>query len=288
MNVATTSVRMSGFWILAAILGAVGCKPQVDSAIVSEFETPAWAGRQGLLLIKTESEDPVVLLLRYQESVEDLLGLDRRDQEKGHGRPTPVEELTPSPDSQDAPAAGSADTPPAPETLDDETIYRYDPLGDALELEVVDLKAWNNAGEYWTWGAQQARRVPSRIKFNPLSCELNYKVNNTIETIPIKGNVVVHMAKSMAGKGKLLAVLSAKEECSSTGAYLERSVKYTDYHHQVYDLARLEPVGEPVYLPFEDNAGPIGMWIGKNDYVVYHDHLFSKVCIVHLTGLAER
>ena len=98
------------------------------------------------------------------------------------------------------------------------------------------------------------------------------------------------MAMSMETKEKFVAILSAHrmqddfETMQSWGGpRLER------FYHQAYDVENLEPVGEPVYLPFTyDDPSPQGMWAGHVDFVVYTDALFRKVFIVDIEELRSR
>ena len=242
-----------GLWwcaILVNSLGVVGCdRDKARSWALKEFDTPAWAGKEGLLVVKTQTEESNILLLRHrplEEGVAELFG-----------------EVNPEPDYD----AG-------------EVMYRYDPSRSSDKLEVIDLRAWEEAtGPLW-WDIQQVRRVPSKMRVVLVTGTLNYKANE----VPTEGSEILHMARSMWPGSEKVAILSGVRKRADFAT--ERrwgGIRIAKYYHQVYDMEKLALMGEPIRLPFMTDLGDVkGVWAGKDTYVVYTTSLHKRVFIVHL------
>ena len=101
--------------------------------------------------------------------------------------------------------------------------------------------------------------------------------------VPLKTPVTVHMVQSMHAGSNKIAILSARRE-RATYQDLKAGTDpgLTDFYHQVFDTKALTPVGVPMPLPFESGDAPIGVWAGRDSYVVYTDFDRRKVCIVHM------
>jgi hypothetical protein len=233
---------------LIALVAIIGCKEKTPVGVLGVYETPAWAGTPGLLIAKTEAPDSDVLLIRSRDPAVGLAELFGE---------IPVE--------HDFDAG--------------EVIYRYNPNVTSKELEAVTLRDWLAAtGPEW-WEVQQNRRVPSRMKIGLITGELSFGRH----PVPMKGPVTVHMVQSMHAGSNKVAIISAKREAATyndmkTGT--EPGLK--DFYHQVFDTKALAPVGVPIPLPFEAGDAPIGVWAGRDSYMVYTDVNRRKVCIVHM------
>ena len=233
---------------LVAVLAIIGCKEKAPVGVLAVYDTPAWAGTPGLLIVKTEAPDSNVLLIRSRD-----------------------------------PAIGMAELfgeIPVEHDFDaGEVIYRYNPHVTSAELEAVTLRDWLAAtGPEW-WEVQQQRRVPSRMKIGLITGELSFGRH----PVPMKGPVTVHMVQSMHAGSNKVAILSAKRT-SATLSDIKAGTdpRLTDFHHQVFDTKALAPVGVPIPLPFEDGDAPVCAWAGRDSYVVYTDINHRKVCIVHM------
>jgi hypothetical protein len=207
---------------------------------------------EGLLIARTETEDSKVLLLHHrpmEEGMAELFGDTYRNEEY---------------DSS-------------------EVIYRYDPSADLQELEVVDRKVWDAAtGSAW-WDLQQERRVPDEFRVLLISGKLAYRSHE----VPTKGKEILHLAKSMWRDSKKVAIISARCKTSDVETMKAWGRPVCEkYYHQVYDFGKLEPVGEPVPLPFDvRDEGVKGVWAGQDTYVVYTDAGHKRVFIVHMDEL---
>ena len=243
-------------WICLAVIaswGVLGCER--DKAlpwVLKEFETPAWAGVEGLLIVRTETEDSKVLLLHHRPMEEGLAELFGQTYRNGEYDPK-------------------------------EVVYRYDPAADPEELEAVDRRAWDAAtGPAW-WDLRQKRRVPDEFRMLPIDGKLAYRTHE----VPTKGREILHMAKSMWRDGKKVAIISARRKTSDleTMKAWGKPV-YKKHYHQVYDFGKLAPVGEPVPLPFNmRDQGVKGIWAGQDTYVVYTDAYHKRIFIVHMDEL---
>lgn len=259
-----------------------GCKKTAPDWLVKEYETPAWAGVPGLSVVKTETEDSKVLLIRHRpmsEGLDELFG----------------------------------ETYEEPDLESREVIYRYDPDSYEHMFEAVGLRMWVEATGPAFWDLQQERRVPSRMHKPLGSGKLAFGKHG----FPIKGNEVMHMAQSMRLGSGNVAILSAKrvygtpDKTPSTkemeyiahksqdllevgGEIVERheqkrkGITFEEYYHQVYDTKALQLVGSPVPLPFdEQDEHPKCVWAGQDTYVVCTDSMFKRIFIVHRDRLIE-
>ncbi len=240
--------RLLGIVIVLGLLTAIGCKEKAPVGVLMEFETPAWADKEGALIVKTEAPESNVLLMR------------RRD--PGIGYAELFGEIKIEHDFE----AG-------------EVIYRYDPNVFSKELEAVDLRTWVEAtGPEW-WDEQQVRRVPSRLKVGLASGELGFGPHK----VPTEGPIIMHMAQSMYAGSPRVAILSAHQKrLTYQDAKAGNPPKLEKFYHQVFDTKELKPVGVPIPLSFETDDAPKCVWAGRDSYVVYTDMLHKKVQIVHM------
>lgn len=247
MKDAMTSFRLLGSAAVVALFALVGCKEKTPVGVLAEYETPAWAGKEGAFIVKTETPDSKIVLMR------------RRNPEFAWS------ELTGHTAIEHDFAAG-------------EVIYRYNPDVYSDELEEVDLRAWVDAtGPEW-WEGQQSARVPKRVRINYTTGEVSYGPNE----VPTKGDACLNIARAMYGS-QPLAILSATQKPPT---YKEIKVgmgmgmgTYKKFYHQAFDTRTLKPVGVPIPLSSE-SAPSKCIWTGRNNHVVYTDSLHTKVHIV--------
>ena len=249
MRIASVNLWMAVGCLALLLLGTAGCKRnKLDRWVVREFETPDWAGKEGLLQTATETPDGKVLLLRrrdIEEGTTELFGAEIKE----------------------------------PDFESDEVIYRYDPSKNPRELEVVGLRAWYDTTGPMTWDIQQVRRVPDKLTIQGATGKLGYGKN----VIPVEGDAIVHMAAAMPAIQNKVAILSATRvlpDAATIGRGGQVTLK--DFYHQAYDLNEVEIMGRPLFLPFSEGDDPKGMWAGKDRYVVYVDGQHSRVYIIHM------
>jgi len=250
MTLARTRHELWWCAILVSSLSVVCCdRDKAPPWALREFDTPAWAGQEGLLVVKTQTEDSNILLLRHrppEEGTAELFG-----------------EIHPEPDYD----AG-------------EVMYRYDPSLSPDKLEVIDLREWEQAtGPLW-WDIQQVRRVPGKMRAVQGMGKVRYEANEA----RTKGSEILHMARSMWPGSQKVAILSGVRKRADWETERQwGGIRLAKYYHQVYDMERLAMVGQPIRLPFVTDLGDVkGVWAGRDTYVVYTTSLHKRVVIVHV------
>lgn len=280
MKCIPNGLRLTCLLVMAVVALTCGCKrDKIAKRVLKTYEAPAWIGRGGFMIVKTETPESDVLLLRlrpFEEGVGKLFGFGDSN------RLFADEEDWEEEGEEGEDVKGQAGRKAAPE---EEVIYLYDPARDPIELEAFDLQTWHDAtGPEW-WDLQQERRVTNKLKYDWALGKLTHK--RTV--VPTVGDLVCSMAKSMHPGSHSVLILSARERNLGFSTDMDSNApRLEKFYHQVYDLKTMEMVGKPVPLPFESEATiPRGVWAGADTYAIYTDGNHSPIHIVHMKWMPK-